>query len=140
MTTPVANLKESIKATKKSAKVIRKKIKKHKKELLKEHELTKTMKKVNSGTKRLENQTIRKLLRVTKHLADGIIAVQHKLTKQDLLLEKVSEDVERQETYMLKEVKRLHGLLSMRQGRSESSMYIFGQKEIGGIDDSPFNI
>lgn len=140
MADPVTALKENVKSSKKEAKVIRKKIKRHKKELLKEHELVKTMKKVNAGAKGLESQTIRKLLRVTKHLADGILAVQQKIVKQDILLEKVADDVERQETYMLKEVKRLHSLLSMRQKGSESSMYIFGQKEIGGIDDSPFNI
>lgn len=138
MPAPVA-LKKSVESAKTATKKMKKAVKKHRAEL-KEAIHAKAMKRARDAARTNDQQAMRKLLRLTDEYGSVILSLQKTIKRQEIALDMLSDEVERQETYLLKEVKRLHALLSTRRNGSEPSMYIYGQNDIGGNRDSPFSI
>lgn len=138
-TLSIEKARNSIKKTKKMTKTTKKKVRKMTKEL-REHLVGARLADVENLNKTNPQGAVRKLLRVAHMYKEVIMSLQQQNENQQLMLDKIADEIVKQEQHLLREVKRLHGLLSTRSATSEASSYIYGQNEIGGNVDSPFSI
>lgn len=139
MSASVGRVSQSIRKSKKRLRNTKKSISMLKKDL-DQGLLNERIKDAKSANKTNSQDAVRKLIGLTQLYGDVIKKLQLKIASQESQLEKVREEVTKQETSLLREVKKLHSLLSTKSNNSESSSYIYGQNEIGGNRDSPFSI